>query len=93
MGHFSLGFKEPHPNLVSPLKDNWLAKIPHHLPLLSKSEQSKPNTKLYTVGTDMKYRITTNINNIKQGTHDKCFNRHSIPKSLSLAPKIGLAKP
>ena len=54
------------------------------------NKSSKPNTKLYKLGTDITYkmRITASINNIKQGRHAKCFNKHSILRSLSLVLKM-----
>ena len=38
------------------------------------------------LGRDINYkiRITSSINNIKQETYAKCFNKHSILRSLSL---------
>lgn len=30
--HFSPGPIKPHPNLVPPVKDNWLTEIPHQVP-------------------------------------------------------------
>ena len=79
-------------SLDPPLEDNWLTRFSHHLPLLSKQEQFKPNPKLYTIGTDNKYKITNNISNIKQETHDKCFNKHSTLRSPNAMLEISLAK-
>ena len=35
---FSPSPRKPHLNLDPPLKDNWLTRLPHHLPLLSEQE-------------------------------------------------------